>query len=216
MSSYRSISRNSLLALSLALAALVVPPSSARAQNLDPALGETAAGDLVADAVRAAAKAEIALVQAGVLKAAGLPQDMSAATGLESVLLAYPQERIAVMTLEGSVVLAALERGLSVLPVPHKGFLQVSGVTATYDPAAAPMKRVVSPTAAGVPLDPARRYKVAVPLSLAQGYLGFFRVFNNKPRQALDTTLAQALSAHLATNPPVPKPPERLRPKATR
>jgi hypothetical protein len=220
MGSYRHTWKSSLAAISLALsAAFVLAAAGPNAENLNPGLGETAAGDLVADAVRAAAKADIAFVQAGILKPAALPRDLTAPPpvappppgGWAGLLLAYPQERITVLTLDSGVVLSALQRSVSVLPIPHKAFLQVSGITVLFDAAAPPMKRVLSVAIAGAPLETARTCKVAMPSSLAGGYLGFFRLFNGATRQELDTTLAQALSSYLAAKPPVPRPPERLR-----
>jgi 5'-nucleotidase/UDP-sugar diphosphatase len=49
------------------------------------------------------------------------------------------------------------------------GFLQMSGVQLVYNPAGAPGRRITSVSIGGQPLDPARRYSVAVVNFLANG-----------------------------------------------
>jgi 5'-nucleotidase/UDP-sugar diphosphatase len=150
-------------------------------------------------------------VQAGALKAVNLPPGPVKDVTADS-LLAYPDEPVVVIEMQGERLKAALERGLSALPRPQKGFLQVSGIVATYDPKSPPTKRVVRVTLAGKELPDSQRVRVAMPLSLARGYLGFFRVFSDLRRQDTGKTMQQAVTAYVAGKPVLPKPGERLIP----
>jgi 2',3'-cyclic-nucleotide 2'-phosphodiesterase (5'-nucleotidase family) len=75
----------------------------------------------------------------------------------------------------GAQLLGALENGVSQWPALEGRFLQVSGVAFAFDPARPPGARVVegSARAAGAPLEPARRYKVATKEFLFLGKDGF-------------------------------------------
>jgi 2',3'-cyclic-nucleotide 2'-phosphodiesterase (5'-nucleotidase family) len=76
-----------------------------------------------------------------------------------------------VMTLEltGRTLRAVLEQALPQRDREAGGFLQVSGMTVTFDPARPAGERVVAIEIGGAPLDPDRRYTVAVPDYIAGG-----------------------------------------------
>lgn len=157
----------------------------------------TTLGNLVADAVRDAANADLALVNASQMRAVSLAagpigEEQAAST------LAYPDEAIAVMKLRGDTVRAMLERGLSLLPQPNKGFLQISGITARFDSRLNSGSRLVEVLVGGQALDPSREYRVALPLSLAKGAGGYFAVLNGFQYTQLDTTVRSALISYLS------------------
>ena len=170
-------------------------PSAASAKG--SAVGETALGDLAADAVRAAAKADVALLPAFWLKEVSLPSGEVAGDAARSVL-AFPDDEIAVISLSGAHLAEALERGLALVPRPNKGFLQVAGLSMKFDRRQPPESRIQEIMVDTQRLNPAKTYKVAAPLPLAKGALGYFRAFNASPIAPTRITLADALARFLA------------------
>lgn len=155
---------------------------------------ETEAGNIVADAVRAAAGAEIAFVPAAAFR----PQVSLTrpVTGESAAGLVEPAtDAVVVLSLRGAQVLAALERAVSFAPQPSAGFLQVSGVRFVYDASKPGGKRVTSATVGGAALDAARVYKVATTKPLANGQQGYFQIWD-KDQISGDSgkTLASALA----------------------
>jgi 2',3'-cyclic-nucleotide 2'-phosphodiesterase (5'-nucleotidase family) len=73
----------------------------------------------------------------------------------------------------GSVIVAALRNGVARFPATAGAFPQVSGVTFTIDPAAAPDARVTDVRVNGEPLDPGKRYVVAIPDYILKGGDGY-------------------------------------------
>ncbi|MCF4127345.1 bifunctional metallophosphatase/5'-nucleotidase [Methylobacterium sp. SyP6R] len=123
--------------------------------------GEAAFGDLVADALRHAAGAEIGLMNGGGIRGNRTYPADSALTRRD-VLTELPFGNTSVLVkISGAQVLAALENGFSELGRSAGRFPQVSGITVTVDPAAAIGKRVVEVRVGGTALDPARSYTVA-------------------------------------------------------
>jgi 2',3'-cyclic-nucleotide 2'-phosphodiesterase (5'-nucleotidase family) len=78
-----------------------------------------------------------------------------------------------VLEVTGRQLREALEHGLARLEREGGGFLQVSGVTLMYDPSRPPGSRIMMVEVGGAPLDPARRYTVAVVDYVANGGDGF-------------------------------------------
>jgi 2',3'-cyclic-nucleotide 2'-phosphodiesterase (5'-nucleotidase family) len=201
-----------------ALAAALALAAPLAAADEDPARGETALGDFVADAVRNAAQADVALIQAAIFR---LPLARSipgrAGNGSESAdrrirsALAYADDRVAVGSLEGRRLLQALERSLSLVPQPNKGFLQVSALTVEFKPSAPPERRIVRAMIGTKPLDSSSVYKVAMPLSLAKGALGYFRVFDGVAIKQTEATILQAVMSSLAAGKKPTKPEGRIR-----
>jgi 2',3'-cyclic-nucleotide 2'-phosphodiesterase (5'-nucleotidase family) len=182
-------------------------PAPRLAQPLDGAknaVAETNLGDLVADAMRAAVNADFALVQASALQPVTIPAGDLKEDDIRAMIV-FADDTITVLQLGGARISDALERSLSMLPYPNKGFLQVSGLKVRFDSEAPPGSRVQSVVVAttNAPLDSAKTYRVAVPESLAKGALGYFRVFNSVPRDRSDITLSQALAQFAAANSPI-------------
>ena len=105
---------------------------------------ESALGDLVADAIRAETGADVALINAGsmrlddVIRAGSLTNYQ-----LESIFLFPDETRIVSFHVAGERLRELLEHGVSDSALGKGGFLQVSGVTFTYDPARPSGKRLV-------------------------------------------------------------------------
>ena len=155
-------------------------------------------GNLAADAARKVGGAEIALVNASLFRPLVIPEGKIHSSQIEEAL-AYPEERIVVLPLTGDRVRAALERSLSLVPQPNKGFLQVSGLRVRFDSRRPPGNRVVEVIVDKNPLDPAKSYKLAVPKALARGGLGYFRIFNNLPFRDTGKTLLEAMTEYIAS-----------------
>ncbi|MDR1320919.1 MAG: 5'-nucleotidase C-terminal domain-containing protein [Gracilibacteraceae bacterium] len=118
---------------------------------------ETVMGNLVADAMRWAADAEIALENGGAIRAGFDEGDIT----VGEVNAALPFSNYLCKTkLKGSVVKEALEVSVSSYPEPRGGFLQVAGLTFAFDPAKPVGERVVSVSVGGEPLDPDQEYTV--------------------------------------------------------
>lgn len=155
---------------------------------------EAEAGNLLADAVRAAGGADIALVPAAAFKpGASAPRPASAD---QAVKLVEPaDDGVVVLDLRGAQVLAALERAVSFAPQKSSGFLQVSGVRFAYDANKPGGQRIGSVSVDGKPLEAGTIYKVATTRPLANGQQGYFQIWDRKQNPATDTgkTLADAL-----------------------
>ncbi|KAB1075862.1 bifunctional metallophosphatase/5'-nucleotidase [Methylobacterium soli] len=134
---------------------------------------ESSFGDLVADALRAATGAEIAIMNGGGIRGNRL-YPAGAELTRRDVLTELPFGNTTVLVaITGAQVLAALENGLADYGRPSGRMAQVSGLVVTLDPAAQPGHRIASVTVAGEPLDPARSYRVASNSFLYDGGNGY-------------------------------------------
>ncbi|WP_291833018.1 5'-nucleotidase C-terminal domain-containing protein [Limimaricola sp.] len=137
---------------------------------------ESAMGDLIADAMRAATNADIAITNGG-----GIRADRTYDAGTEltrrDILSELPFGNVTVLTqIPGSQVLAALENGFSQVEQGAGRFPQVSGLQVVYDPTAPAGSRVASVMINGAALDPDKLYKVATNdymLAGGDGYTAF-------------------------------------------
>jgi hypothetical protein len=123
--------------------------------------GEAVAGNLVADAMRAASGADVALENGGGVRDTNpsLPAGDLTRKQLISVL---PFGNVLQMAeVSGAVLKEALEHGVSSYPTPSGGFPQVSGVRFTFDPLAEAGARITEITVGGEPLDEGKVYKLA-------------------------------------------------------
>jgi 5'-nucleotidase/UDP-sugar diphosphatase len=123
---------------------------------------EATMGNLIADAMRAATGADIALMNGG-----GIRGDRTYEAGVKltrrDILTELPFGNVTVVTeLPGTQVLAALENAVSQVEKGSGRFAQVSGLTFAYDAAAEPGSRVSEVMVAGAALDPDKTYSVAV------------------------------------------------------
>ena len=198
-------------AASLVLAALALAGAAPAEFTTDDAQRkESTLGNLVADALRSVGKANLALVTAvSLADEATLAPDADA--DAVRAALRYPGDRVLVVQLTGQQIRAALEWGLSQLPRPHKGFLQVSGLTVVYDSRQPRTERVVSVKVGRDDIVPDRRYRVAMPSSLARGRLGYFTVWGQPAAEDMAVTLRDAVVTYLKAAAPRPRLQGRLR-----
>lgn len=132
-------------------------------------------GQSVADALRAVASADVAFVPKGALVPG--PGDLAAQ-------VQFPTDSVVVATLTGTQVMAALRRATSTLPEVGSGYLFVSGLSFGYAPSRPADDRVSQVTVGENPIDAAKKYRVVMPLSLAKGGQGYFKVWPDGAKNA--------------------------------
>lgn len=173
------------------LAALMLSaPALAQSEKTAARLGETEAGNLVADAVRFSAGVEVAFVPAATFKGS------RAASAAAALALVDPAtDEIVVLSVRGTQLKEALERSVSFAGTPFAGFLQVSGLSFKYDSRKEIGERVEGILIGGKPLDPQKMYKLATIRPLADGQQGYFQIWKKDQIQAATKkTLADALT----------------------
>ncbi len=210
---HETIVRTALLALmccvlSAGSAAYAAPDTyfetASALSNKDSGKAETSVGDLVADAVRSVLHTDVAFVASSELK----PQDTAvpagkASSSLLASLVSYSDDPLATMELTGKTLRAALERSVSIYPQTSMFFLQVSGLRFSFNPGSPQGQRVQSITVDGKALSDDARYKIGLTNSLANGALGYWKVWprNESRTRFPDITLIKALESYLKANP---------------
>ena len=122
---------------------------------------ESAIGNLIADAIRDATGADVAIANGGGIRA-DRTYDAGTVLTRRDILSELPFGNVTVLTeLPGSQVLAALENGVSQVEKGAGRFAQVSGMSYVYDPSAPAGSRIASVTIGGADLDINKTYKLA-------------------------------------------------------
>lgn len=122
---------------------------------------ESAMGNLIADAIRAATGADIGIANGGGIRG-DRTYDAGSKLTRRDILTELPFGNATVLTeIPGSQVLAALENGVSQVEKGAGRFAQVSGLTYAFDASAPAGSRVSEVMVGGAPLDPDKVYKVA-------------------------------------------------------
>jgi 5'-nucleotidase len=158
------------------------------------ASGESALGNLIADAQRASAGAEVALMNAG-----GIRTGLAAGEVTWGELFAVQPfaNTLVSMDLTGAQLAQALEQQWQGSPTR---FLAVSGLRYRWDPGRPPAQRVVAVTVGASPLIPGRVYRVVVNNFLASGGNGFSVFAQGKNRRVGELDL-DALVSFLRARP---------------
>ena len=131
---------------------------------------ETNFGNLVADAMRDAAKADIAITNGGGIRES-IPTGKIAMT---QIWTSFPfGNTIMKIEVKGADLLAALEYGVADAPAPQGKFPQISGFTFKYDPKQEAGKRVFDVKVAGKDLDLEKTYTLATNDFMAGGGDGY-------------------------------------------
>ena len=134
---------------------------------------EATMGNLIADALRDATGADIALMNSGGIRG-DRTYDAGAKLTRRDILTELPFGNLTVVTeLPGSQVLTALENSVSQVEKGAGRFAQVSGLTFVYDEAAEPGARVSEVMVGGAALDADKLYSVAVNEYILGGGDGF-------------------------------------------
>jgi 5'-nucleotidase len=134
--------------------------------------GETNLGNMVADAIRADAGSDVALVNGGSIR--GNKIYTTGQLTRRTLIEMEPFDNvICTLSIPGRVLLDVLNHGVSALPLAGGQFPQVSGLTMTVDKSAPPGRRVRDVRVNGAPLDPVKTYTVAVPDFMLKGGDGY-------------------------------------------
>ncbi len=139
---------------------------------------ETNMGNLIADAIRAAVKADVGLTNGG-----GIRGDKTYPAGTEltrkDILTELPFGNVTVlMEISGADLLDALENGVSKVEDKAGRFPQISGMSFVYDPKAPAGSRVAEVKIGDTPLDPDGTYKLATNDYMASGGDGYASLKN--------------------------------------
>ena len=122
---------------------------------------ESAIGDLIADAIREATGADVGLTNGGGIRA-NKQYPAGAKLTRRDILTELPFGNTTILVeITGADLRAALENGVSQLENRAGRFPQISGMKIEVDSKAPAGSRIVSVEVGGVPLDPAKKYKVA-------------------------------------------------------
>ena len=142
---------------------------------------EASMGDLVADAMRAKAHADVAMMNGGGIRG-GKIYPAGATITRHDVLTELPfNNRVVAIEITGAALRQAVENGLSQLPASSGRFPQVAGMTIEADASRPAGSRVISIKVGDAPLDEAKRYSVATNDFMARGGDGY-EMFVNAPQ----------------------------------
>ncbi len=165
---------------------------------------ESTMGNLIADGMRDATGADIAIMNGGGIRG-DTTYDAGRKLTRRDILTELPFGNTTVVTeLPGSQVLLALENGVSQVEKGAGRFAQVSGLTYVFDAAAEPGSRVSEVMVGGAPLEADKLYKVAVNdyiLGGGDGYaaLGGGRIITEGPTGQLVANDVMAYVEKLGT-----------------
>jgi 5'-nucleotidase len=129
---------------------------------------ETNLGSFIADAMRARMQTDVALINGGGIRGDRVVPPGPLTRRDVAGLLPFGNV-VMVVEATGRSLRAALEQGLALREREGGGFLQVAGLRMRFDPARPAGQRVVAVEVGGAPLDPERRYTVAVADYVARG-----------------------------------------------
>jgi 2',3'-cyclic-nucleotide 2'-phosphodiesterase (5'-nucleotidase family) len=145
---------------------------------------EAAIGNIVADAMRAAAHADVAIMNGGGIRGGKL-YAANAAISRRDVLAELPfGNRVVAFDIGGHALKAAIENGLSQLPNASGRFPQVSGLVVEADLQQPPGSRITSINVGNAPLDETRTYRIATNDFLARGGDGYTMFVDAAPTLA--------------------------------
>lgn len=129
---------------------------------------ETGIGDFIADVMRDALAADVAVVNGGGIRGDKITPPGPILRRDIATMLPF-NNTVLKLELTGAALRQLLEHGLAQGDNGGGGFLQVSGVRLTYAPGRPAGERIVSLDVGGRPVDPAARYTVATLDFLANG-----------------------------------------------
>jgi 5'-nucleotidase len=129
-------------------------------------------GAFLAEAMRERVGAEVALLNSGAIRGNRVvPAGPLTARDVRELL---PFDNVVVVAeVSGETLRAALERSVASLPRPAGHYLQTAGLEAQVDPGRPAGSRVGAVMVRGAPLEPGRRYRVAMIDYLARGGDGY-------------------------------------------
>ena len=197
-------------ALSAPLANRVVGATSAAITRSGNAAGESALGDVIADAQLAAtAGPTVGGAVAALMNAGGIRADLDSGSATYGELFAVQPfgNSLVTMTLTGAQLDAVLEQQFT----GGNGILQIShSLTYTRHAAAGPDGRVSNLRINGVPVVPATSYRITVNNFLADGGDGYTVLAQGTNRLGGDVDLDALVKYFEANSPVAPGPQNRI------
>jgi 2',3'-cyclic-nucleotide 2'-phosphodiesterase (5'-nucleotidase family) len=134
---------------------------------------EAAIGNLIADAMRASTRSDIAIMNGGGIRG-GKVYPPGTPISRRDVLAELPfGNRVVAIEISGRELRRAIENGLSLLPNAGGRFPQVAGMTIEADISRSAGSRVVSIKVGEAPLDEGKNYRLATNDFLARGGDGY-------------------------------------------
>lgn len=141
-------------------------------ENYNVRLGETEIGNLVSDAVREAAEADIGFINGGSIRSSLYEGDV---LGADLDMVCPYDNKIVVLKTNGKVIREMLENGVSQLvrdnDIPSGRFLNVSGMCYSFDPETGEITSMTLPD--GTPIKDSDEFTIAVTDYMAgnKGYI---------------------------------------------
>jgi 2',3'-cyclic-nucleotide 2'-phosphodiesterase (5'-nucleotidase family) len=186
------------LLIGAALTAVAVLGWAQASQAANPGTGAHLPSQAAADILRDVAGTDGAFLAAGLVRETYSPDNLAS-------LMQFPTDEIAIVSLTGADIREAFERSVRLYPQPNSSFLQISGFTVEFTAGGDPTKRIVSISADTGAFSDSATYTVAMPLSLARGGQGYFKVWDKAKidRTLSNVTLESALKGKrfVATSP---------------
>ena len=201
-----------LLTLGMDVARAQAYRAEADLTNKEMGSNQVLLGNLVADAVRASAKTDVAFVAASAFTETPVTVSHNG-FGLPEIVktLEYKGDAIAIVKLTGQQIHDALEQSLYQYPNRNVGFLQTSGLSVAFNPTAPGLKRIASVKINGSALETGKTYRAAMPAPLANGAHGYFKFWKKSDiEKTTDVTLEAALTGYLNEHKTVTKGENRL------
>ena len=161
---------------SSAVSAAPIGRAAADFGNARPDRTETAWGRLVADAMLFATKADIALVNAGALKA-GVLRAGDVSQNQINALLTFPGDDVVTITISGAQFRAALERAVQAYPTGSTAFLHGAGFSAAWNTQAPTNERLTMLRINGREVQNNDSIQAAMPTPLARGASGYSTIW---------------------------------------
>lgn len=150
---------------------------------------ETNLGNFIADAIRDACGADVALIHATMFREGTvIPKGQIDEQTLRN-MLTTPSSQLVVLTMKPSLLQKILERSVSKAPEMNTAFLQVSGLTLTYNSAKPAFSRIETLKVNGKTVtDDNATLTVAMPRELGIGGAGYLRIIPQDIISAVATT----------------------------
>ena len=152
------------------IATLTLPLDAGFDTDAKSRFKETNVGNLITDSYRNFYKADVALMNGGGIRANA---DKGAFTLKQALAIIPFSNPIGLYECSGKTIIEALEYGVSKVEKKAGCFLQVSGISYTYNPAEKAGNRIKSVLIDGNPIVMDKKYSVAMPIFIFKGGDGF-------------------------------------------
>lgn len=157
---------------------------------------ETNLGNLITDAMRQVAKADVAITNGGGIRETIKMGDVK----MGDVLTTFPFTNYTIsLKVTGEDIVKALENGVSKAPALDGRFPQVSGLTFKFDPSKEPGSRVFDVMVGKNPIDLKKEYTLATNDFMATGGDGY-EMFKGKVQIGQFELLSETLAKYFAAN----------------